>query len=64
MICSTNDTMYLQKSEITKGNAHANNDPDPIEFYRITHTNKDGKMSEEAEKAYVSKLIYIFLEQN
>ena len=45
MICSTNDTVfkYLQKSQIVKGNADS--DPTPIEFYRITHTNKDGKMS-------------------
>jgi hypothetical protein len=25
----------------------------PIEFYRLSHTNKDEMMSEEAEEAYV-----------
>ena len=39
---------------------NADSDPTPIEFYRLTLTNKDGKMSAEAEKAYVSKLIYLF----
>ena len=69
MICSTNDTMYFQKSEIAKGNAeiakgNTDNDPDPIEFYRITHTNKDDKMSDQAYESYVSKLIYLFMEHN
>ena len=53
---------YLQKSQIAQAND--DNDPTPIEFYRLTHTNKDAKMSAEAEEAYVSKLTYLFLEQN
>ena len=32
----------------------------PIEFYRLTHTNKEGIMSEEAEDAYV-RIMYISL---
>ena len=30
-------------------------DPTPIEFYRITHANKEGIMSKESEEAYVNK---------